>query len=93
MLFKIKFKEAIDFHKVLEMVPTIEQTTHYWIGVTRGLTYNLYEQMDRIIASWSDAILINLGEEEEIISKALSERGVIYFPVDVEDNLSEVLRG
>ena len=93
VLFKIKFKEAIDFHKVLEMVPTIEQTTHYWIGVTSGLTYNLYEQMDRIIASGSVAILINVGEEEEIISKALSERGVIYFPVDVEDNLSEVLRG
>lgn len=93
MLFKIKFTQQIDFHKVIEMLPTVQETAHYWIGITSGLTYNLYEQIEQIVVSGSSAILINVGRGEEIIVKALKKLGVVYFEVGVEDDLSEVLRG
>lgn len=93
ILFKIKFTQHIDFHKVIEMIPTVEQTTHYWVGITSGLTYDFYEQIDQIVANGSSAIVINVGKEEGIIAKALVELGVVYFEVDIEDDLSEVLRG
>ena len=75
------------------MIPTVEQTTHYWVGITSELTYDLYEQIDQIVANGSSAIVINVGKEEGIIAKALVELGVVYFEVDIEDDLSEVLRG
>lgn len=100
LLFKMKFQSQVPIDKVFEMIPELEVCRSYWIGITSNLNYELYDQVNRCISEDKQVILIFVNpeqvggivnDEKNVISEALIRLGAIYYEINIDDELNQVL--
>ena len=96
----MKFQSQVPIDKVFEMIPELEVCRSYWIGITSDLNYELYDRVNRCISEDKQVILIYVNpeqvggivnDEKNVISEALIRLGAIYYEINIDDELNQVL--